>query len=188
MRSPAAAPQSKPSAPSAVMAGGRRGPNRTSYCRNPLCEPGAAGGSGHSTSSSVTGVRSRTRYGGWPGPGGLPGGCSSPQRVSATSHTLLALLGFCSGFFWLPHLAESIALCVAASVLRVPFRWVCGFQFVPGLGQTTTDFHELLVTVQWKAEIHFFTQSLAVEFWLLGPCAPRFVTGGVSRVEFSSVR
>uniref|UniRef100_A0A8B9T5T0 Transmembrane protein 39B n=1 Tax=Anas platyrhynchos TaxID=8839 RepID=A0A8B9T5T0_ANAPL len=37
------------------MAGGRRGPNRTSYCRNPLCEPGAAGGSGHSTSSSVTG-------------------------------------------------------------------------------------------------------------------------------------
>ncbi|XP_015739228.1 transmembrane protein 39B isoform X2 [Coturnix japonica] len=45
------------------MAGGRRGPNRTSYCRNPLCEPGAAGGSGHSSSSSVTGVRSRTRSG-----------------------------------------------------------------------------------------------------------------------------
>ncbi|NWX27859.1 TM39B protein, partial [Notiomystis cincta] len=45
------------------MAGGRRGPNRTSYCRNPLCEPGAAGAAGHSSGSSVTGVRSRTRYG-----------------------------------------------------------------------------------------------------------------------------
>ncbi|XP_063484038.1 transmembrane protein 39B isoform X2 [Symphalangus syndactylus] len=43
--------------------GGRRGPNRTSYCRNPLCEPGSSGGSGgsHSSSASVTSVRSRTR-------------------------------------------------------------------------------------------------------------------------------
>lgn len=45
-----------------VMAGGRRGPNRTAYCRNPLCETGAAGGASHSTSSSVTSVRSRTRW------------------------------------------------------------------------------------------------------------------------------
>ncbi|XP_068395485.1 transmembrane protein 39B isoform X1 [Eschrichtius robustus] len=44
-------------------AGGRRGPNRTSYCRNPLCEPGSSGGSGggHTSSASVTSVRSRTR-------------------------------------------------------------------------------------------------------------------------------
>lgn len=43
--------------------GGRRGPNRTSYCRNPLCEPGSSGGSGggHASSASVTSVRSRTR-------------------------------------------------------------------------------------------------------------------------------
>uniref|UniRef100_A0AAA9SF83 Transmembrane protein 39B n=1 Tax=Bos taurus TaxID=9913 RepID=A0AAA9SF83_BOVIN len=43
--------------------GGRRGPNRTSYCRNPLCEPGSSGGSGggHTSSASVTSVRSRTR-------------------------------------------------------------------------------------------------------------------------------
>ncbi|XP_043430322.1 transmembrane protein 39B isoform X5 [Leopardus geoffroyi] len=45
--------------------GGRRGPNRTSYCRNPLCEPGSSGGSGggHTSSASVTSVRSRTRFG-----------------------------------------------------------------------------------------------------------------------------
>ncbi|XP_012295537.2 transmembrane protein 39B isoform X3 [Aotus nancymaae] len=44
-------------------AGGRRGPNRTSYCRNPLCEPGSSGTSGgsHTSSASVTSVRSRTR-------------------------------------------------------------------------------------------------------------------------------
>lgn len=44
-------------------AGGRRGPNRTSYCRNPLCEPGSSGasGGGHTSSASVTSVRSRTR-------------------------------------------------------------------------------------------------------------------------------
>ncbi|KAM9033335.1 transmembrane protein 39B-like [Sarcophilus harrisii] len=41
--------------------GGRRGPNRTSYCRNPLCETGPSGGPGHASSSSVTGVRSRAR-------------------------------------------------------------------------------------------------------------------------------
>nr|BAG59250.1 unnamed protein product [Homo sapiens] len=43
--------------------GGRRGPNRTSYCRNPLCEPGSSGGSSgsHTSSASVTSVRSRTR-------------------------------------------------------------------------------------------------------------------------------
>ncbi|XP_023448313.2 transmembrane protein 39B isoform X1 [Dasypus novemcinctus] len=43
--------------------GGRRGPNRTSYCRNPLCEPGSSGGSGRgrTSSASVTSVRSRTR-------------------------------------------------------------------------------------------------------------------------------
>uniref|UniRef100_A0A8C0CI01 Transmembrane protein 39B n=1 Tax=Balaenoptera musculus TaxID=9771 RepID=A0A8C0CI01_BALMU len=45
--------------------GGRRGPNRTSYCRNPLCEPGSSGGSGggHTSSASVTSVRSRTSSG-----------------------------------------------------------------------------------------------------------------------------
>ncbi|KAM6399612.1 transmembrane protein 39B isoform 2-T2 [Rhynochetos jubatus] len=59
------------------MAGGRRGPNRTSYCRNPLCEPGAAGGSGHSSSSSVTGVRSRTRS-------GSGTGLSSPPLATQT--------------------------------------------------------------------------------------------------------
>uniref|UniRef100_A0A8C0J201 Transmembrane protein 39B n=1 Tax=Chelonoidis abingdonii TaxID=106734 RepID=A0A8C0J201_CHEAB len=59
------------------MAGGRRGPNRTSYCRNPLCETGATGGSGHSTSSSVTGVRSRTRS-------GSGTGLSSPPLATQT--------------------------------------------------------------------------------------------------------
>ncbi|NXP76715.1 TM39B protein, partial [Ramphastos sulfuratus] len=59
------------------MAGGRRGPNRTSYCRNPLCEPGAAGGSGHASSSSVTGVRSRTRS-------GSGTGLSSPPLAAQT--------------------------------------------------------------------------------------------------------
>uniref|UniRef100_A0A452TT10 Transmembrane protein 39B n=1 Tax=Ursus maritimus TaxID=29073 RepID=A0A452TT10_URSMA len=45
------------------MPSGRRGPNRTSYCRNPLCEPGSSGasGGGHTSSASVTSVRSRTR-------------------------------------------------------------------------------------------------------------------------------
>lgn len=43
--------------------GGRRGPNRTSYYRNPLCEPGSSGasGGGHSSSASVSSVRSRSR-------------------------------------------------------------------------------------------------------------------------------
>ncbi|XP_017591703.1 PREDICTED: transmembrane protein 39B isoform X1 [Corvus brachyrhynchos] len=59
------------------MAGGRRGPNRTSYCRNPLCEPGAAGASGHSSGSSVTGVRSRTRS-------GSGTGLSSPPLAAQT--------------------------------------------------------------------------------------------------------
>ncbi|NWV23714.1 TM39B protein, partial [Origma solitaria] len=59
------------------MAGGRRGPNRTSYCRNPLCEPGAAGAAGHSSGSSVTGVRSRTRS-------GSGTGLSSPPLAAQT--------------------------------------------------------------------------------------------------------
>ncbi|XP_016005912.2 transmembrane protein 39B isoform X4 [Rousettus aegyptiacus] len=59
--------------------GGRRGPNRTSYCRNPLCEPGSSGGSGggHTSSASVTSVRSRTRS--------SPGtGLSSPPLATQT--------------------------------------------------------------------------------------------------------
>ncbi|MGH0178096.1 UNVERIFIED_CONTAM: hypothetical protein FKN15_076441 [Acipenser sinensis] len=45
------------------MAGGRRGTNRTSYCRPPLNETGSIGNGNHSTSAPVTGVRSRTRSG-----------------------------------------------------------------------------------------------------------------------------
>ncbi|KTF75716.1 hypothetical protein cypCar_00021332 [Cyprinus carpio] len=46
------------------MAGGRRGANRTTYCRSPLSsETGSVGNGNHSTSSPVTGVRSRTRWG-----------------------------------------------------------------------------------------------------------------------------
>uniref|UniRef100_A0A7N6F8D4 Transmembrane protein 39B n=1 Tax=Anabas testudineus TaxID=64144 RepID=A0A7N6F8D4_ANATE len=46
------------------MAGGRRGANRTTYCRPPLSgEPGSVSNGNHSTSSPVTGVRSRTRNG-----------------------------------------------------------------------------------------------------------------------------
>ncbi|MGH0178153.1 UNVERIFIED_CONTAM: hypothetical protein FKN15_076874 [Acipenser sinensis] len=45
------------------MAGGRRAPNRTSYCRPPLNETGSIGNGNHSTSAPVTGVRSRTRSG-----------------------------------------------------------------------------------------------------------------------------
>uniref|UniRef100_A0A8C5SF45 Transmembrane protein 39B n=1 Tax=Laticauda laticaudata TaxID=8630 RepID=A0A8C5SF45_LATLA len=59
------------------MAGGRRGPNRTSYCRNPLCETGAPGGTSHSTTSSVTSVRSRTRS-------GSGTGLSSPPLATQT--------------------------------------------------------------------------------------------------------
>ncbi|XP_041711206.1 transmembrane protein 39B [Coregonus clupeaformis] len=44
------------------MAGGRRGVNRTAYCRPPMnSEPGSVNNGNHSTSSPVTGVRSRTR-------------------------------------------------------------------------------------------------------------------------------
>ncbi|KAF6111936.1 transmembrane protein 39B [Phyllostomus discolor] len=59
--------------------GGRRGPNRTSYCRNPLCEPGSSGGSGggHTSSTSVTSVRSRTRSSSGPG-------LSSPPLATQT--------------------------------------------------------------------------------------------------------
>ncbi|KAK1894652.1 Transmembrane protein 39B [Dissostichus eleginoides] len=46
------------------MAGGRRGANRSTYCRPPLSnEPGSVSNGNHSTSSPVTGVRSRTRNG-----------------------------------------------------------------------------------------------------------------------------
>ncbi|XP_018545548.1 transmembrane protein 39B [Lates calcarifer] len=46
------------------MAGGRRGANRTTYCRPPLSsEQGSVSNGNHSTSSPVTGVRSRTRNG-----------------------------------------------------------------------------------------------------------------------------
>lgn len=122
--------------------------------------------------------------------GRVLGGCQAAAPLPRGCQPLLTpcwpFWGFARGFSgshtWLKALPCAWQCPCCAS------RWVCGFQFVPGLGQTTTDFHELLVTVQWKAEIHFFTQSLAVEFWLLGPCAPRFVTGGVSRVEFSLVR
>lgn len=45
------------------MAGGRRGSNRTAYCRPPLSsEPGSVSNGNHSTSSPVTGVRSRARW------------------------------------------------------------------------------------------------------------------------------
>ncbi|XP_055720085.1 transmembrane protein 39B-like [Salvelinus fontinalis] len=47
-----------------VMAGGRRGVNRTAYCRSPInSEPGSVSNGNHSTSSPVTGVCSRTRNG-----------------------------------------------------------------------------------------------------------------------------
>ncbi|XP_043938568.1 transmembrane protein 39B [Protopterus annectens] len=59
------------------MAGGRRGPNRTSYCRNTLGEMGSAGGSAHTSSSPVTGVRSRTRS-------GSGTGLSSPPLAAQT--------------------------------------------------------------------------------------------------------
>lgn len=46
-----------------AMAGGRRGTNRTTYCRPPLSgEPGSVGNGNHPSSSPLTGVRSRTRY------------------------------------------------------------------------------------------------------------------------------
>uniref|UniRef100_A0A8C7UE72 Transmembrane protein 39B n=1 Tax=Oncorhynchus mykiss TaxID=8022 RepID=A0A8C7UE72_ONCMY len=46
------------------MAGGRRGVNRTAYCRSPInSEPGSVSNDNHSTSSPVTGVCSRTRIG-----------------------------------------------------------------------------------------------------------------------------
>ncbi|KAM9708631.1 transmembrane protein 39B [Menidia menidia] len=46
------------------MAGGRRGANRTAYCRPPLSnDPGSVSNGNHTTSSPVTGVRSRTRNG-----------------------------------------------------------------------------------------------------------------------------
>ncbi|XP_023842272.1 transmembrane protein 39B [Salvelinus sp. IW2-2015] len=46
------------------MAGGRRGVNRTAYCRSPInSEPGSVSNGNHSTSSPVTGVCSRTRNG-----------------------------------------------------------------------------------------------------------------------------
>ncbi|KAK7905012.1 hypothetical protein WMY93_017619 [Mugilogobius chulae] len=49
------------------MAGGRRGGNRTTYCRPPLSnEPGSMTNGNHSTSSPVTGVRSRPRNGSGP--------------------------------------------------------------------------------------------------------------------------
>nr|XP_033811374.1 transmembrane protein 39B isoform X1 [Geotrypetes seraphini]XP_033811376.1 transmembrane protein 39B isoform X1 [Geotrypetes seraphini] len=59
------------------MAGGRRGPNRTSYCRNPLCESGATGSPGHSSNCCVAGGRSRTRSG-----SGI--GLSSPPLATQT--------------------------------------------------------------------------------------------------------
>ncbi|KAG9336888.1 hypothetical protein JZ751_003237 [Albula glossodonta] len=60
------------------MAGGRRGANRTSYCRSPLSsEPGSVGNGNHSTSSPVTGVRSRTRS-------GSGTGISSPPLAAQT--------------------------------------------------------------------------------------------------------
>ncbi|KAG7466017.1 hypothetical protein MATL_G00160350 [Megalops atlanticus] len=60
------------------MAGGRRGANRTSYCRSPLSsEPGSVGNGNHSTSSPVTGVRSRTRS-------GSGTGISSPPLATQT--------------------------------------------------------------------------------------------------------
>uniref|UniRef100_A0A8C3UKN3 Transmembrane protein 39B n=1 Tax=Catharus ustulatus TaxID=91951 RepID=A0A8C3UKN3_CATUS len=67
------------------MAGGRRGPNRSSYCRTPLCEPGAAGASGHSSGSSVSGVRSRTRS-------GSGTGLSSPPLAAQTVVPLRSVL------------------------------------------------------------------------------------------------
>uniref|UniRef100_A0A3P9K1H6 Transmembrane protein 39B n=1 Tax=Oryzias latipes TaxID=8090 RepID=A0A3P9K1H6_ORYLA len=46
------------------MAGGRRGANRTTYCRPPVSnDQGSVSNGNHTTSSPVTGVRSRTRNG-----------------------------------------------------------------------------------------------------------------------------
>uniref|UniRef100_A0A673H3Y2 Transmembrane protein 39B n=1 Tax=Sinocyclocheilus rhinocerous TaxID=307959 RepID=A0A673H3Y2_9TELE len=60
------------------MAGGRRGANRTAYCRSPLSsETGSVGNGNHSTSSPVTGVRSRTRN-------GSGTGMSSPPLATQT--------------------------------------------------------------------------------------------------------
>ncbi|KAG7281247.1 LOW QUALITY PROTEIN: hypothetical protein CRUP_019772 [Coryphaenoides rupestris] len=61
-----------------AMAGGRRGANRTAYCRSPLSgEPGSVSNGNHSTSSPVTGVRSRTRN-------GSGAGMSSPPLAAQT--------------------------------------------------------------------------------------------------------
>ncbi|TRY86822.1 hypothetical protein DNTS_020540 [Danionella cerebrum] len=60
------------------MAGGRRGANRTTYCRSPLSSESSSVGNGnHSTSSPVTGVRSRTRN-------GSGTGMSSPPLATQT--------------------------------------------------------------------------------------------------------
>uniref|UniRef100_H3AS28 Transmembrane protein 39B n=1 Tax=Latimeria chalumnae TaxID=7897 RepID=H3AS28_LATCH len=59
------------------MAGGRRGPNRTTYCRSPLSDTGSAGGASYSTTSPITGVRSRNRS-------GSSTGLSSPRLAAQT--------------------------------------------------------------------------------------------------------
>uniref|UniRef100_A0A8C5THQ1 Uncharacterized protein n=1 Tax=Malurus cyaneus samueli TaxID=2593467 RepID=A0A8C5THQ1_9PASS len=90
------------------MAGGRRGPNRSSYCRTPLCEPGAAGASAHtrgllghrsaltdqvrSWSGSGTGLSSPP----WP----LRPCCSSSSATS--SRCLRALHQHLQDVWWYP--------------------------------------------------------------------------------------
>lgn len=59
------------------MAGGRRGANRTTYCRPPLSsDSGSVGNGNHTTSSPVTGVRSRTSR-------NSPGTCMSSPPLAA---------------------------------------------------------------------------------------------------------
>ncbi|XP_062850976.1 transmembrane protein 39B [Trichomycterus rosablanca] len=66
------------------MAGGRRGSNRTTYCRSPLgSETGSFSNGNHSNSSPVTGARSRTRNGSGTG---MPSPPLATQTVVPLKH------------------------------------------------------------------------------------------------------
>ncbi|XP_038637745.1 transmembrane protein 39B isoform X1 [Scyliorhinus canicula] len=83
------------------MAGGRRGPSRASYCRTPLNESGTLGGSSYSTSSPITGVRSRTRSGSGTGLTSPP---LATQTVIPLKHSKIPELPLEKGILFEVHL------------------------------------------------------------------------------------
>lgn len=172
VRSREAAPQSSPPHPLLLWQGEGGAPTARPTAETPSASPAPLAAPAtppvplSRACAHAPGTSGRRVLGGSQPGAPLPGRC----RPSVA----LCWLFWGSGFCCLPQLAEILSLYVAVSVLRV-LTGSLGSRLPKCLvrpRQTSMSVQKPSVTVQWKAGVHFFTQSLAVEFWLLGLLCP----------------